>query len=78
DIRNKLFLVRYLPCFLSYFIADDHFIDLYSNKKENQELLKNYYLNNLSNSKQKYIKDVIDLFIIILLTEASSLIRPSA
>lgn len=77
DIRNKLFIVCYLPGFLSSVIADDDFIDWYSNKKENQELLKNSYLNNLYNSKQKYIKDFIDLDIIKLLKQTSSQIKPS-
>ncbi|MDE4949227.1 hypothetical protein NAI31_11905, partial [Francisella tularensis subsp. holarctica] len=75
--RNTLFIVCYLPGFLRSVFADVDFLDWYSNKKENQELLKNSYLNNLYNSKQKYIKDFIDLDIIILLKQTSSQNKPS-
>ncbi|MDE5014963.1 hypothetical protein NAI47_13755, partial [Francisella tularensis subsp. holarctica] len=70
-------IVCSLPGFLRSVIADDDFIVWYSNTKENQELLKNSYLNNLYNSKQKYIKEFIDLDIIKLLKQTSSQIKPS-
>ena len=77
DIRNKLFIVCYLPGFLSSVIADDHFIDWYSDKVESKSLLENPYLNNLNKSHGKYIKSFMDLEVVKLLKQTSSQIKPS-
>ncbi|WP_425536940.1 hypothetical protein [Francisella-like endosymbiont] len=77
DIRNKLFIVCYLPGFLSPVIADDDFIDWYSDKVESKSLLENLYLNNLNKSHGKYIKSFMDLEVVKLLKQTSSQIKPS-
>lgn len=76
DIRNKLFIVCYLPGFLSSVMADDEFIKWYSNKVENNSLLSNPYLKSLNKSHEKYIKSFMNLDIIKLLKQTSSNIKP--
>ncbi len=77
DIRNKLFIVCYLPGFLSSVLGDNQFIDWYSNQVKTDTLLKNPYLKSLNRSHEKYIKSFMNLDIVELLKQVSSEIKPS-
>ncbi|AXH32294.1 MULTISPECIES: hypothetical protein [Francisella] len=77
NIRNKLYIICYLPGFLSSVIADDKFINWYSDKVKSNKLLENKYIKNIYNSHEKYIKDFIDPDIVNILKQSFSSIKPN-